>query len=567
MIHGYAAAQIRAAEEPLLAAGRPLMQHAAFALAAVVAGELAERRGRVSGASVVLLVGGGNNGGDTLHAGALLAGRGVGVLALCTTPHPHAEGLAALSRAGGRAVLVVDGRARDKAAHVADLGAQGSVGGTGTVEELASAAANAEAATGVTGTALESGAGGTPVPDQLPPLWVGDAAAEAVAADVVLDGLLGIGGRGAPRGVAGVLTTVLVQSLADLDDGPCVVAVDVPSGLGVDDGALPEDGQVVPAQVTVTFGGVKAGLLLPPGDQVAGTVWPVDIGLDLDREQAAVIRLDAEDIPALWPVPGSGDHKYTRGVLGVVAGTAMYPGAAVLAVTAAVRAGVGMIRYQGPDRVVDAVLAARPEVVHGDGRVQAWLLGPGVDPGDRDQAERVRQAADRALREGQPVVLDAGALGLLPERLAPWCVLTPHAGELATLLTARGVPVDRAGVEREPLRWARRAQEVTGATVLLKGSTTVVVGPQGACFSQADAPGWLATAGSGDVLSGVLGALLAGRADQVIEDPSAAAALAAVAALVHGRAAVRANPGGPVAALDVAEAVAPTVAELLAVRS
>lgn len=551
MIHGYTAAQIRAAEEPLLAAGRPLMQHAAFALAGAVAGELAARRGRVVGSTAVLLVGAGNNGGDTLHAGALLARRGVRVLALCTGV-PHAEGLAALRRSGGRAVLVTDGR--EKAA--GDPGPEADLPTT-WVEDAAADAAQPTARTVEVATEAA-----------LPTMWAGDAAAEATTADVLLDGLLGIGGSGAPRGVAGVLTAVLAQSLADRDDpaagGPLVVAVDLPSGIGVDDGALPTDGTVLPADLTVTFGGVKAGLLLPPASALAGTVWPVDLGLPVEPERAAVIRLDPTDVAALWPVPGAGDHKYTRGVLGVVAGTATYPGAAVLAVTAAARSGVGMIRYQGPDRVVDAVLTARPEVVHGTGRVQAWLLGPGVDPQDAEQADRVRRSLAEALAAGQPVVADAGALGLLPERLAPTCVLTPHAGELATLLAGRGVQVDRAAVEREPVRWARWAQELTGATVLLKGATTVVAGVQGVCLSQADAPGWLATAGAGDVLSGVLGTLLAGRAAEVIEDPSVTATLAAVAALVHGRAARRANPGGPIVAMDVAEAVPGAVAELLA---
>lgn len=560
MIHGFTAAQIRAAEEPLLAEGRPLMQHAAFGLAGAVAGELAERRGRLSGSVVALLVGPGNNGGDTLHAGALLAGRGVRVLALCTTAAPHAEGLAALRRAGGRAVLVTDGL--DRATGSAE---DGRSGGRAAEPEPIDDGRDLTTAASPDGRPRRGRHAAHPVPG-LPPLWAGDAAAEAATADAILDGLLGIGGRGAPRGVAGVLTTVLAQTLGDRGtDGPLVVAVDVPSGIGVDDGALPTEGSVLPADLTVTFGGVKAGLLLPPSSAAAGTVWPVDLGLGLDAEHAAVIRLDPEDVAALWPVPGTGDHKYTRGVLGVVAGTATYPGAAVLTVNAAARAGAGMIRYQGPGRVVDAVLAARPEVVHGAGRVQAWLLGPGVDRGDDEQAGRVRESLAAALAAGQPAVLDAGALGLLPDRLAPWCVLTPHAGELATLLAARGAHVDRAAVESEPLRWARRAQELTGATVLLKGATTVVAGAQGVCFTQADAPGWLATAGSGDVLAGLLGALLAGRAEEAVDDPSVVAALAAVAALVHGRAARRANPGGPVTAMAVAEAVPATVAELLAV--
>lgn len=533
MILGYTADEVRTAEEPLLARGVPLMQHAAFALATAVAAELVDRRGAVRGSTVVLLVGAGNNGGDALHAGAVLARRGVRVLAVCTADQPHAEGLAALRRAGGRAVRVVE--PTDAATPAGDR------------DE-----------------------------DVLPEVWLGDAVAEAFAADVVLDGLLGIGGRGAARGVAGLLVGLLADLLDHEEDaaggarsagagpwgaGPLVVAVDVPSGTGADDGSLP-DGPVLPAWLTVTFGGAKAGLLLPPASARAGRITVVDLGLPLG-ERPAVARLEPADVAALWPVPGPTDHKYSRGVLGVVAGTAAYPGAAVLTVSAAVLTGVGMVRYSGPAAVSSAVVAARPEVVPGDGRVQAWLLGPGVDPADEEQAARVTDALDRALRTGLPAVLDAGALALAPRDLAPWCVLTPHAGELATLLGRSGEDVDRAGVEAEPLRWARRAHEMTGATVLLKGSATVVVGAGGAVYAQADAPGWLATAGSGDVLAGVLGALLAGRSGDVLDDPPLAAALAAAAALVHGRAAAMAVPGGPVSALAVAYAVPATVAEVL----
>jgi len=250
-------------------------------------------------------------------------------------------------------------------------------------------------------------------------------------------------------------------------------------------------------------------------------------------------------------------------VLGVVAGAPAYPGAAVLTVSAAVRAGVGMVRYSGPSDVGPEVVAARPEVVVGEGRVQAWVLGPGVDPEDAGQRRRVDAALVGVRDRGEPAAVDAGALGRLPGRVGPHVVLTPHAGELAQLLAARGERVERADVEAEPLRWARAAHDLTGATVLLKGDVTVVVGADGAVFAQADAPGWLATAGSGDVLAGVLGALLAGRAGDVLADPPLAAALAAAAALVHGHAASAATPGGPVAALDVADAVPGVVAGLL----
>jgi ADP-dependent NAD(P)H-hydrate dehydratase / NAD(P)H-hydrate epimerase len=595
MIPGYTAADVRAAEAPLLARGVPLMQHAAFALAGRVAAELGVRRagtpgGAVRGASVVLLVGAGNNGGDTLHAGALLARRGVRVLAVCATDRPHGAGLDALLRAGGRAARLVDDAGEGTPRHRvepakehqdredgADEGPDGSRAGRGPAATPAATSVLPAVGGPVVPpsrevrTAAAPGAGvpalpvaGAPIAPRsgggLAALSVQEAAALAGAADVVLDGLLGIGGRGAPRGAAGLL----VERLAALAPGagPLVVAVDLPSGVGVDDGALP-DGPVLPARVTVTFGGAKAGLLLPPGDALAGEVQVVDLGLPLDEVRPAVVRLAAEDVAALWPVPAGSAHKYSRGVLGVVAGTATYPGAAVLAVSAAALAGVGMVRYVGPAAVAQAVLAARPEVVVGSGRVQAWLLGPGVDPQDEVQAARVREALAAALHDGLPTVLDAGALALAPAELAPWVVLTPHAGELATLLAGRGETVDRAAVEAEPLRWARRAHALTGATVLLKGATTVVVGAQGAVYAQHEAPAWLATAGAGDVLAGLLGALLAGRAEDLTAEPTLVAALAAAAASVHGRAAATAVPGGPVTALAVAHALPATVAGVL----
>jgi hydroxyethylthiazole kinase-like uncharacterized protein yjeF len=523
VILAFASDAVRAAEEPLLASGAPLMDRAAFALAVRVAAELRARCGRVVGAAVVVLVGAGNNGGDALHAGALLARRGAGVLAVVTSDRVHAGGLAALRAAGGRVVSVADG-------------------GPG------------------------------------PRVWAGDAIADAYAADVVLDGLLGIGAKGALRGPAAEVVRLLGELIADeraggRGTGPLVVAVDAPSGIGVDAGDVPRaddrrdtpgaSGAVLPADVTVTFGAAKPGLLLPPAAELVGRLEVVDIGLDLTDARPAVARLVPEDVAGLWPAPSTSSHKYTRGVLGVVAGTPAYPGAAVLTVSAAVRAGVGMVRFLGSPGVTATVLVARPEVVAGDGRVQAWALGPGVDPADGVQAERVRDGLAQALARELPAVVDAGALALLPEHLAPWVVLTPHAGELATLLSSRGEDVDRSQVEAEPLRWARRAHELTHATVLLKGSVTVVVGPQGAVYAQADAPAWLATAGAGDVLTGLLGALLAGRAQDVVTDPTLVAALAAAAALVHGRAAERANPGGPVSALAVADALPATIAAVL----
>ncbi|QTE29902.1 bifunctional ADP-dependent NAD(P)H-hydrate dehydratase/NAD(P)H-hydrate epimerase [Pengzhenrongella sicca] len=555
MILGYSAAQVRAAEASLLAAGPPaeLMERAAFALAVRVARELRQRRGRVAGAGVLVLVGPGNNGGDALFAGAELARRGVRVLAVLTSSSVHDAGLAALRAAGGRVVRAVDDLP-DGAVPVDDL-PDGAV----PDDDVPDFALPDGAATG--------------------PRWVGPVLAGVESADVVLDGLLGIGARGPVRGVAAEVVA-LVAGLVDAANAepgrPLVVAVDTPSGIDVDDGALPGPAAapdpvalfgpgVLPADLTVTFGAAKAGLLLPPASGVVGMIDVVDLGLDLAGVVPVVARLERSDVAGLWPVPGSSSHKYDRGVLGVVAGTPRYPGAAVLTVTAAVRAGVGMVRYVGPPGVTATVVAARPEVVAGYGRVQAWVVGPGVDPLDPPQAAHVRDALVAAHAARLPVVVDAGALDLLPDRVDPWVVLTPHAGELARLLAERGEIVERGDVEAHPLTWARRAHALTGATVLLKGATTVVVGAGGAAYSQQDAPAWLATAGAGDVLAGLLGALLAGRSDEVVADPTLAVALAAAAASVHGLAAGRARPGGPVAALDVADALPATIAALLAV--
>lgn len=499
MLHSFRTADVRAAEEPLLAAGAPLMAQAAFGLAVHVARLLRDARGRVGGSRAVLLVGSGNNGGDTLHAGAPLAGRGVAVTAVTVSARVHDAGLAALRAAGGRVV-----------------------------------------AAGPTAPA-------------------GAVAAALAGADVVLDGLLGIGARGGLRGAAADLVAQVDALRADpAGRRPLVVAVDVPSGVGVDDGTCP--GAVLHADLTVTFGARKPALLLPPAADAAGRVVAVDLGLDLPGTPA-VARLEDDDVAALWPVPGRDAHKYDRGVLGVVAGSQRYPGAAVLAVGGAVRAGVGMVRSVGS--AGPQVLATHPEVVVGEGRVQAWLVGPGVAPDDDEQRAHARAALDRAVADGLPAVVDAGGLDVLPERVPPYVVLTPHAGELAALLSTRGEPVTRAHVSASPLAHARRAHDLTGATVLLKGGTTVVVGPHGATYAQADGPPWLATAGAGDVLGGVLGALLAGRAADAVADPTLPAALAAAAALVHGRAAHRANPGGPVAANDVADAVPLVVASLV----
>ncbi|MFE9219839.1 NAD(P)H-hydrate dehydratase [Streptomyces lavendulae] len=347
-------------------------------------------------------------------------------------------------------------------------------------------------------------------------------------ADLVLDGLLGIGGRGGLRPAAAALAERVPADAL-------VVAVDLPSGVDADTGEV--TGPAVTADVTVTFGAYKPGLLVDPGASRVGAVRLVDIGLDL--AEPVLEALQHADVARLLPVPTASSDKYRRGVVGVVAGSEQYPGAAVLAVTGALRGGAGAVRYVGP--AADAVLARYPEVLVGRGRVQAWVVGPGIGAGRA--AEVGRALADRDV----PVLVDADGLrGLDPEvvrgrRAAT--LLTPHAGEAAALL---GVP--RESVEAGRLAAVRELAERYGAAVLLKGSTTLVAPAWGGAVrvNPTGTP-WLATAGSGDVLSGLAGALLAGGL------PGADAG--SVAAYLHGLAGRLAADGAPVVAQEVAAAL------------
>lgn len=264
--------------------------------------------------------------------------------------------------------------------------------------------------------------------------------------------------------------------------------------------------------------------------------------------------------------PTAADDKYSRGVLGVRTGSDAYPGAAVLGVEAAWRTGLGMVRYLGPQHPTSLVLARRPETVAADGRVQAWVIGSGTDASVRGDAEteRLRQLLEGSL----PVVVDAGALDLAAGAAAPR-IVTPHDREHARLRSALGLPdpadpahpADRAEA-------ARQTADALGAVVLLKGAVTVIASPGGDVIEVDAGTPWLATAGTGDVLAGVIGALAA-SATAVSEETDAAtlATVAATGAWLHGRAghlASAARDGGPITALDVAESLPYAVAEVFA---
>lgn len=367
-------------------------------------------------------------------------------------------------------------------------------------------------------------------------------------ADLVLDGIVGIGASGGLRPDA----AELVDRANSRGAGPgLLVAADLPSGVDADTGEVP--GPAVRADATVTFGTWKPALLADPAAALAGASTLVDIGLGDHLPEPAALALQDADVAALLPVPGRSSDKYRRGVVGICAGSATYPGAAVLAVAGALHGGAGMVRFTGPDPAAAAVRARWPETVvttgrpSEAGRVQAWVVGPGIGT---DDAARAR--LEDVLRADVPVLVDADGLTLLaraesgdPVRRRAPTLFTPHAGELGRLLK-----VEPGIVEQGRLTHARLAAERYEVTVLLKGSTTVVTRADGPAYLNPTGSGWLATAGSGDVLAGLAGALLAAGLEVT--------AAGAVAAYLHGVAARVEDGAAPVTAMAVA-AFLPTV--------
>ncbi|SNC74350.1 yjeF N-terminal region [Kytococcus aerolatus] len=258
---------------------------------------------------------------------------------------------------------------------------------------------------GADGQALAAArAAGVEVVEHLP---AGSAHELAAQVDVVVDGIVGLGARGGLSGAASRMAGAIAEQRASGGGAPLVVAVDLPSGVDPEGRRAPEPGAHVRADHTVTFTCAKPAHLLPATCEHCGEVAVVDIGLDATGLGTVVAGWSEADLRSALPVPRRDAHKYSRGVLGVVAGSEVYPGAAVLTSSAALHTGVGMLRYVGPRRAEDLVLAACPEAVPGEGRVQAWVLGPGT-PVDDAMVQR-RQA--RLARSGGPALLDAGALG------------------------------------------------------------------------------------------------------------------------------------------------------------
>jgi hydroxyethylthiazole kinase-like uncharacterized protein yjeF len=486
----YTADQVRAAESELMTTlpEGALMQRASFGLSVICSRVLTEVAGRVAGAQVLLLIGGGNNGGDALFAGAYLRERGAAVTALLLTDNPHAEGISAFRRAGGRVTS-----------------------------------------------------------------WSDDCLADVGDADLVIDGLVGIGGSGALREPMAECVRV-VNALAN-----AIIAVDIPSGVNADTGAV--EGEAIDADLTVTFGVLKPGLLLMPGKEFAGAIHLVDIDLDSTLGEPIAALLEDEDVAELLRTPSAADHKYSRGVVEIIAGSGPYPGAALLAVDGARSAGAGMVRYfERPGIDTTALVTAFPDVVissEPDARIRARVIGPGFD-GSTDQRDLLVTAcaSDAAL------VIDAGALTLLaadPElrdlvsargAAGGITVLTPHDGEFSRF--------DPVGDDRRAAALGLAA--ALNAIVVLKGAGTVIADHLGEVFIDSEGTSALATAGSGDVLAGLMGGLLASRQP----DDHSAAALVSAAVFIHGRAGRIAGEAlGTVTASDIADCLEPALAELL----
>lgn len=463
MIEAFRAERLRATEQAVLKAN-PSADLMGQAAFAVAQCALQHLPSPRPGRQVTLLVGTGNNGGDALFAGVLLRRRGIAVTAMLAGDRAHPAGLAALHKTGGRVVEA------DQPAPVREHA--------------------------------------------------------LVQAELVIDGLVGLGARGPLSSIS--------SALLDLANQRPIIAVDLPSGIDPDTGQVL--GPAIHAKATLTIGAPSPGLLVA---RTAGRLHLAECGL---RPAGAADVIALQDADAVVPQADAGSNKFSSGVLGIVAGSPAYPGAAVLSTAAAVRLRPGLVRYAGP--VAAAVLAHSPEVVAAArveecGRVQAWLAGPGMGTDGR-AARELRAVLD----SGLPVVLDADALtllaadpALLRHRPRGTAILTPHAGEFARLWPDIDLD-DRLGA-------AQQAAQRSGQVVLLKGDRTVIAEPAGrTAVNQTGCPA-LATAGSGDVLGGVIGSLLATGLG-----PFRAAA---IGAHLHGRAGERLARHGTHGALALVE--------------
>lgn len=497
---------------------------------------------------VIAFVGGGDNGGDALYASAILARAGIGATAYLLKKRCHRRALAAAREAG---VTIVD---------LSDRSLR-------SIE-------------------------GTPEWDTI---W---------GAGIWIDGMVGIGAQGPLTGKLAEAVTLLNGIAAARPRH--IVAIDVPSGLTDDDGAI--RGPILRATCTMAVGAYKRAEILPPAVEYSGDLsivampWSGSNPMEEEDEDMVPLSYGAGTMAAAMavPAPGFAQDKYARGVVGLVAGSDTYPGAGLLATRGALAAGVGMVRLNSTRRVQDLVLADQPGVVTVGGRIQSALIGPGLDDERREDALELAQFCGRS---GMPLVIDAWALDLVPELLGSLrpdvTVLTPHYGEAARLLGLLGQATTKAQIGAHPLRFARALHDATGCHVVLKGPVTIVcsdavarartqAGGRGgdggeespqtadtrrtsgcrASVSPAGTP-WAGVAGSGDVLAGLIAGVLArpeptapsGEANAL---PVTMERLAA-AVWLHGRAARlaadRHRGRAPIQAADIAAQIPRVLAD------
>lgn len=517
MLQAYKRSVIRRVEADAVANCPPdaLMKKAAGAVADTALSLVSAGCENLAGVKILGLVGSGNNGGDCLYALRYLAINGCQCVALLLGGSVHERALTAALRARVHIIDCRDKDLRNICRRVRTLGLRCSI-------------------------------------------W--------------LDGMLGTGVRGKLREPYASVVMEL-NSIRKLGKSAAkVVAIDVPTGITTDDGSV--RGDVLYADVTVSMGAVKQAALLPPGATLWGRLEVVDLGLKLP--EPGVSQLELDDICSFLRPPNEYDHKYTRGVVQVVAGSEQYPNTAVLCAGGAARSGAGMVRVQCPDEGRVVCSLAWPEVVFTAGQFQALLAGPGVDPADSGQCRKLIDLTVQAVNQGAPVVLDAGALEQYVDILGACrlqqfnerVVLTPHAGEAARLLTLLGAGVSQGGISRSqveaaPAKWGSRLAEVTGAVVILKGSVTLICAPSGQIFTVPVGMPWAATAGSGDVLAGVLASFLAQSQADVQRRGKVLSVddmvfVAGAAVWVHAAAASWASAQrelGPIVASDLVEAL------------
>lgn len=500
---------------------------------------------------VVAFVGGGDNGGDALYACALLAEQGMVVTAFLLKPTCHARGLAA-AREAGVGIVELGGRSLR------------SIEGT--------------------------------------PEW-----GTICGARLWIDGIVGIGSRGPLVGELADTVTCLNDAMRAHPKK--VIAIDVPSGLTDDDGAV--RGPILRATHTLAVGTYKRAQILPPAVEYSGEVRLMRMYWS---EVATSTRSDADGTIGVGdiyyyddeyrahsavPVPAFSDDKYARGVVGLVAGSDTYPGAGILATRGALAAGVGMVRLNSTRRVQDLVLADQPGVVTVGGRIQSALIGPGLDEDRREDALELAQFCGQS---GMPLVIDAWALDLVPELLGSLTpdatVLTPHYGEAARLLSALGTPITKREVAASPLRYARALHEATGCHIVLKGPVTIVYsfeyvavdaeensatsldGTENGADTRpeltrvyeptvsAPSTSWAGIAGNGDVLAGFIAGILArasARASASSRSQCVTSARLSAAVCLHARAAHAAanqqNGGAPIQASDIVAAIPAVLAD------